>query len=152
VLTIYPTVLGEELTFHAKGEGFHKDGYCRSSSKDDNGPRGNFSVAATLTHSFLQCEYGDDPPCTLDRRVDSPRDAACLLDVVNDLDKGHRAGQKMCISAHDFRQAIREMGPDTGPKIDLKATHERALEVVSMGDLKKYADATAGSRTRGGSL
>lgn len=57
-------VLGGALSFHAKGEGFSKDGYCWSDPKKDNGRRGNFSVAVTLTHGFLQSEYGDDPPCT----------------------------------------------------------------------------------------
>ncbi|SMQ53651.1 unnamed protein product [Zymoseptoria tritici ST99CH_1A5] len=122
-------VLGGELAFLTKGEGFYKDGYCRSSSKDDNGPRGNYSVAATLTHGFLQSEYGDDPPY-----------------------KGHRASQKMCLSAHDFLEAIREMGPDAGPKVDLQATHERALEVVKLADLKKYGGSVAPGRARGGGL
>ncbi|KAI5360376.1 hypothetical protein Slin14017_G085510 [Septoria linicola] len=118
-------VAGGPLSLFQKGEGFHKDGYCRSSSKEDSGPRGNFSIAATLTHGFLQSEYGDDPPY-----------------------KGHSAGQKMCISAHDFLSAIKEMGPDTGPKVHLHATDERALEVVDYKTLKKYAaapEAGAGS-------
>lgn len=67
-------------------------------------------------------------------------------------DKGHSAGQKMCISAHDFLSAIREMGPDCGPKVHLHGTHERALEVVKLGDLKKFAASSAGATARGGSL
>lgn len=109
-------VTGGRLTLHQKGEGFQKSGYCSDAS---------YPVAATLTHSFLQSEYGDDPPY-----------------------KGHRAGQKMCISALHFKKAIREMGPDTGPEVDLQATSERALEVVSMGDLKCFS----GKHKRGGGL
>lgn len=41
---------------------------------------------------------------------------------------------------------------DAGPKVDLHATHERALEVVKLGDLKRYAASTEGWRTRGGEL
>ncbi|PPJ57444.1 hypothetical protein CBER1_04418 [Cercospora berteroae] len=109
-------VLGQPLSWFARGEGYHKDGYCHHSASEDKQPRGNYSIAATLTHSFLQSEYGDDKPY-----------------------KGHSAGQKMCLSAHDFKSAVREMGPDTGPKVDLSATDERALEVVSLDLLKNYA-------------
>ena len=48
----------------------------------------------------------------------------------------------MCLSAFKFAQAIKEMGPDTGPKVDLQATSERALEVVSLSDLKNYSGKT----------
>ncbi len=40
-----------------------------------------------MSHALHQSEYGDDDY------------------------KGISAGQKTCISAHDFREAIREMGP-----------------------------------------
>jgi len=106
-------VTGGPLTLCSPNEGFHKDGYCRSSARSD--PR-NFSVAATLTHSFLQSEYGNDPPYN-----------------------GHRAGQKMCISALHFQQAIKEMGPDLGPKVHLEATGERALETVKLEELREYS-------------
>lgn len=67
-------------------------------------------------------------------------------------DKGHSAGQMMCISAHDFLSAVREMGPDAGPKVHLQATHERALEVVKLSDLKRYAAPKGTSLARGGLL
>ena len=62
----------------------------------------------------------------------------------------------MCLSVHDFRkvyqmnkrdgnlasdhlQAIMELGPDTMPKVYLSCTDQRALDVVSLDELKKYA-------------
>lgn len=45
----------------------------------------------------------------------------------------------MCISAYHFKQAVREMGPDTGPKVHLKETDERALEVVDLATLRRFA-------------
>ena len=56
----------------------------------------------------------------------------------------------MCISAHDFLSAVREMGPDTGPKVHLESTSERALEVVKLSDLKRFAAQGKGGKERGG--
>lgn len=68
-----------------------------------------------MTHAFHQCEYGDDDY------------------------KGIAAGDKTCISAYDFKRAISEMGPDQGPKVYLSMTDQKALEVVTMDQLKMYA-------------
>ena len=68
-----------------------------------------------MSHAFHQSEFGDDDY------------------------KGISAGAKTCISAHDFKACIKEMGPDLGPKIYMSATHEKALDVVSLGELKRYA-------------
>ncbi|KAK5173417.1 uncharacterized protein LTR77_002098 [Saxophila tyrrhenica] len=104
-------VHGGPLSFFAKGVGFAKDGYCRTAEGDKR----HLSVAAIMSHAFHQSEYGDDDY------------------------KGISAGEKTCISAHDFKEAIREMGPDLGPKILLSSTHEQALDVVSLAELKRYA-------------
>jgi uncharacterized protein (DUF2237 family) len=117
ILTLLP-VLGTPLSIHQKGEGAKKSGYCSSAP---------YSIAATLTHAFLQSDYGNDPPY-----------------------KGHSAGMKMCISAQHFKQAIKEMGPDEGPKVDLKATSETALSVVRMEELRDFAVHKGGQR--GGEL
>lgn len=71
----------------------------------------------TLTHGFLQSEYGNDPPY-----------------------KGHSAGKQMCISVSDFKNAINELGPDTAPRVHLEATHDKALEHVGLETLKRYAE------------
>lgn len=110
-LTPPTTVHGKPLQQHTENAGFHKDGYCRTGPSDKR----HLTIVATLTHSFLQCEYGDDDY------------------------KGLKAGQKTCISAYDFRQAVKEMGPDTAPKVDLNATHDKALDVIGLDELKKYA-------------
>lgn len=134
-----PKVLGTTLlplnqpNSSSQKEGLNKNNLCHTSPSSDptSSPRGNFSIAATLTHSFLQSEFGDDPPY-----------------------KGHRAGQKMCISAHDFLSAMREMGPDTGLKVDLERTSSRALEVVRLEDLKRFDEGKGKGRgrERGGGL
>ncbi|KAF7188081.1 hypothetical protein HII31_10555 [Pseudocercospora fuligena] len=102
---------GGPLAFFDKGVGFSKDGYCRTGPDDKR----HLSIAATLTHGFLQSEYGDDDY------------------------KGLKAGQKTCISAYDFAQAMKEMGPDKAPKVYLHATHDKALDVIKIDDLKKFA-------------
>ncbi|KAK4560419.1 hypothetical protein LTR86_005615 [Recurvomyces mirabilis] len=104
-------VRGEKLNFFKDGVGFFKDGYCRTGPGDKR----HLSVAAIMTHAFHQSEYGDDDY------------------------KGISAGQKTCMSAYDFKNCIKEMGPDLGPKVYLSATDKKALDVVSMSDLKRYA-------------
>ncbi|KAK3705220.1 hypothetical protein LTR37_013381 [Vermiconidia calcicola] len=104
-------VQGGSLSFFNNGVGFAKDGYCRTV----DGDKRHLSVAAIMTHAFHQSEFGDDDY------------------------KGISAGQKTCISAHDFKKAIVEMGPDMGPKVYLSATHDKALDVVSLSELKRYA-------------
>ncbi|KAK5700069.1 hypothetical protein LTR97_006204 [Elasticomyces elasticus] len=104
-------VNGGKLSFFQDGIGFFKDGYCRTGQDDKR----HLSVAAIMTHAFHQSEYGDDDY------------------------KGISAGQRTCMSAHDFKEAIKEMGPDLGPKVYLEATDRKALDVVSMSDLKRYA-------------
>lgn len=104
-------VNGGPLSFFNKGVGFAKDGYCRTVEGDKR----HLSIAVIMTHAFHQCEFGDDDY------------------------KGISAGQKTCISAYDFKEAIKEMGPDTGPKVYLSATHEKALDVVSLAQLKNFA-------------
>ena len=102
---------GGPLSFFFDKVGFAKDGYCRTV----DGDKRHLSVAVIMSHAFHQSEYGDDDY------------------------KGISAGQKTCISAYDFKQAIAEMGPDTGPKVYLSATHDKALDIVSLEDLKKFA-------------
>ncbi|KUJ08863.1 uncharacterized protein LY89DRAFT_724851 [Mollisia scopiformis] len=112
--------------------GFYRTGFC------DVGPEdaGNHSVAATLTDPFLDftASRGND-----------------LRGV------GLTAGCKWCLCASRWKEAMlfaKEKGEGGGkegegkgdvgkgdvvPKVHLHATHERALDVVGMEDLKKYA-------------
>jgi uncharacterized protein len=105
------TVKGGLLSFFNDGVGFAKDGYCRTAAGDKR----HLSIAAIMTHAFHQSEYGDDDY------------------------KGISAGDKTCISAYDFKNAIKEMGPDLGPHVYLSATHDKALDVVSLEELKRFA-------------
>ncbi|KAK5112110.1 hypothetical protein LTR62_004452 [Meristemomyces frigidus] len=103
-------VNGDKLAFFKSGAGFYKDGYCRTGPEDSR----HLSIAAIMSHAFHQSEFGDNHY------------------------QGIKAGDRTCLSAHDFKACIQEMGPDFGPKVFLSATDKKALEIVSLKDLKKY--------------
>lgn len=49
---------------------------------------------------------------------------------------GLKAGDRWCLCAARWREALQA---GVAPRVVLAATHEAALEVVSLDDLKKYA-------------
>lgn len=96
--------------------GFFKDGYCRSNDDDTD----NHSIAATMTDHFKHSEYATPEVETL------------------------KEGDRTCLSAKHFADAMRaaeegKFEKSAVPKVYLHASHEKALEVVSYKDLKKYA-------------
>lgn len=94
-----------------------RTGYCESPSSDT----GNHSVAAILTNEFLDFSAARG----------------------NDLRRGGLTGGcKWCLCVSRWKEAFdaRRGDQDTKvPKVVLKSTNERALEVVSLDDLKKFA-------------
>ncbi|EHK96197.1 hypothetical protein GLAREA_03662 [Glarea lozoyensis ATCC 20868] len=102
--------------------GFYRDGYCNTGPED----KGNHSVAATLTDSFL--DFSASKGNNL-RQI------------------GLTAGCKWCLCANRWKEALEHAkttkdDPATQsvvPKVHLHATHERALEVLSIQDLKAHA-------------
>ncbi|KAI9047664.1 hypothetical protein LZ554_008375 [Drepanopeziza brunnea f. sp. 'monogermtubi'] len=97
--------------------GFYRNGFCEVGPDD----QGNHSVAATLTDSFLDFSAS---------RGNNLRSI------------GLTAGCKWCLCAARWREAMdhaERSGENVVPKVHLHATSERALDVVGIEKLKKYA-------------
>ncbi|TGO30625.1 hypothetical protein BPAE_0004g00830 [Botrytis paeoniae] len=111
-------VFNKPLGQFAKGTGYYRNGQC------DVGPddTGNHSVAATLTDSFLDFSAS---------RGNNLRDI------------GLTGGKKWCLCASRWKEAMEaaknSRDENLVPKVHLHATHERALDAISLEDLKKYA-------------
>ena len=98
--------------------GFYRDGSCNTGPDDT----GRHTVCIVATDEFL----------------------AYSKAVGNDLSTpmpqygfpGVKEGDKWCLCVERWQQALED---DMAPQIDLEATHEKALDVVRLEDLKKYA-------------
>ncbi len=113
-------VFGEPLVpcSHNPKTGFFRTGCCETSSDDV----GNHTVCAIMTDEFLlySKEAGND--------LSTPVPAFGF--------EGLKAGDQWCLCAGRFLQAFQA---GKAPKIVLSATHERALELVPLEILKRYA-------------
>jgi uncharacterized protein len=113
-------VFGEPLAVcsNAPLTGFFRDGCCNTSPEDI----GSHTVCVIMTGEFL----------------------AFSKAAGNDLSTPHpeygfpglKPGDRWCLCAARWRQAF-----DAGaaPRVVLAATHERALEIVALKDLKRFA-------------
>jgi hypothetical protein len=113
-------VFGEPLSSCSESPvtGFFRDGCCNTAPQDF----GSHTVCAVMTDEFLAFskDAGND-----------------LSTPVPDYDfPGLQAGDRWCLCAARWQQAF-EAG--MAPKVVLTATHERALEVASLQDLKRFA-------------
>jgi uncharacterized protein (DUF2237 family) len=112
-------VLGTELIHHCLSPktGFYRDGYCRTGEAD----MGSHVVAAIVTDEFLEFtkSRGND--------LQTPRP---IYDF-----PGLKAGDRWCLCALRWREA-HEAG--VAPPVVLEASHEKALNHVSLEILKKY--------------
>mgnify|MGYP003544506604 FL=1 len=90
--------------------GFFRDGCCRTRGDD----MGRHVVCARMTQAFL----------------DFSRSRG------NDLSTGLKPGDRWCLCVHRWREAW-EAG--VAPPVSLEATHEQALEVVTLDMLKSAA-------------
>ncbi len=98
--------------------GFFRDGCCNTGPQD----YGSHTVCAVMTAEFL--EY-------------SKRAGNDLSTPMPEFDfPGLKAGDRWCLCAARWQQAF-EAG--SAPKVSLAATHERALEIVALRDLKRFA-------------
>ncbi|MEH2363937.1 DUF2237 family protein [Nostoc sp.] len=98
--------------------GFYRDGFCRTGGQDF----GSHVVCAQVTSEFLEF--------TKSRGND-------LSTPVPDFNfPGLKPGDRWCLCASRWQEAL-----DAGvaPPVILSATHARALEVVSLDELKKHA-------------
>lgn len=98
--------------------GFYRDGYCRTGSDDT----GRHTICILTTDEFL----------------------AYSKSVGNDLSTpmpqynfpGLTGGDKWCLVALRWKQALDD---GMAPRVVLASTHESALQVVDLEDLKRFA-------------
>ena len=98
--------------------GFTRTGSCETGPQD----LGSHTLCVQVTADFLEFSQaqGND-----------------LSTPVPELDfPGLLPGDRWCLCAARWREAL-EAG--RAPRVVLRATHERALEVVALADLKPYA-------------
>ncbi|KAI1004848.1 hypothetical protein K3495_g3370 [Podosphaera aphanis] len=106
--------------------GFYRNGYCQVGTEDT----GNHSVAAILTDRFLDFTAS---------RGNNLRSI------------GLTGGCKWCLCAARWREAlefakaqdavsgVKMTTSDVVPRVDLNATHIKALDVVELDQLKRFA-------------
>jgi uncharacterized protein len=114
-------VLGQPLAACSYGEpvtGFYRDGDC-STGPDD---LGRHVVCARVTAEFLAFSKsrGND--------LSTPQPEYGF--------PGLKPGDRWCLCAARWREALQA---DAAPRVVLTATHQKALEVVSLEELKRYA-------------
>jgi len=97
--------------------GFYRDGCCHTGPEDV----GVHVVCAVMTEDFLTYtkNRGND--------LSTPRPQFGF--------PGLRPGDRWCLCAARWREAL-EAG--VAPKVDLEATHERALTIVDLADLARH--------------
>ncbi len=99
--------------------GFYRDGFCRTGPQDS----GRHVICARMTDDFLSFtkSQGND--------LSTPRPEFRF--------PGLRAGDKWCLCALRWREAYQA---GVAPAVDLAATHEKALEYVTLEMLEEHAD------------
>ena len=112
-------VLGTELKVCCKKPmtGFYRDGFCNTGADD----RGSHTVCIRATNEFLAFSKsrGND--------LSTPRPEFQFPGLVD--------GDKWCLVAMRWQEALEA---DAAPEVVLEATHEAALQYVSLEDLRKY--------------
>ena len=113
-------VLGENLEICSLEPltGFTRSGQCETGTQDI----GSHTVCAQVTQEFLE--------------ISRSRGNDLLTPVPQIGFSGLHPGDRWCLCAARWREAL-----ETGcaPRVALRATHQRALEVVSLDDLKPHA-------------
>ncbi|MGK7942989.1 MAG: DUF2237 family protein [Microcystaceae cyanobacterium] len=113
-------VLGEPLECCCTNPmtGFYRDGFCRTGGQDF----GSHVICAQMTAEFLEFTrlQGND--------LSTPMPAYNF--------PGLKPGDRWCLCAARWQEALTQ---GFAPPVILSATHARALEVVSLKDLKQYA-------------
>ena len=119
-MTITCNVLGDPLQICSRAPltGFTRDGACQTGSED----AGNHTVCAQMTEEYLlySKQMGND--------LSTP--------VPEYGFPGLQAGDRWCVCAARWLEAA-EAG--CAPPVVMEATHERALKVISLGDLQYHA-------------
>jgi uncharacterized protein (DUF2237 family) len=119
-MTNHKNVLGEPLEACSLEPltGFSRSGDCETGPQD----RGSHTVCARMTREFLELSLarGND--------LVTPQPEYGF--------PGLKPGDRWCLCAARWQEAL-EAG--AAPRVALRATHERALEVISLADLKSHA-------------
>ena len=113
-------VLGDELATCSTDPmtGFFRDGCCQTGPRD----RGNHTVCAVMTEEFLTFTKAQGNDLSTPRpEFDFP---------------GLSPGDSWCLCASRWQEAYEE---GVAPPVNLDATHEKALRVVDLDDLKACA-------------
>lgn len=112
-------VLGEALQSCSTDPvtGFFRDGHCNTCTED----QGSHTVCAVMTAEFLALSkyLGND--------LSTPRPEFGFA--------GLKPGDHWCLCASRFLQAHDE---GAAPRVNLAATHQKALEIVPLETLKEY--------------
>jgi hypothetical protein len=97
--------------------GFYRDGFCSTGSADT----GIHVVAAVLTDEFLNYSkaQGND----------------LITPNLNYNFPGLKAGDVWCLCANRWKEALKA---GVAPPVILKATNEKALDIISLDDLKLH--------------
>lgn len=113
-------VLGEPLMAcsDAPVTGFFRDGHCNTCRED----RGSHTVCAQLTEEFLSFSKGRG------NDLSTPQPAFGFA--------GLAAGDRWCLCAGRWLEAYEN---DAAPRVYLRSTHQRAVEVVPMAVLRRFA-------------
>lgn len=113
-------VLGEklELCCSSPVTGFYRDGFCQTGDRDI----GIHVICAEVTAEFLAFTkaQGND--------LGTP---APMFNFV-----GLKAGDRWCLCASRWKEAL---AAGVAPPVDLAATHEAALKIVSLTELQQNA-------------
>lgn len=113
-------VLGSPLEVCSRSPmtGFFRDGYCRTGEEDS----GSHVVAAVVDQKFLDYtkSRGND--------LQTPRPEYNFV--------GLKPGDRWCLCALRWKEAHQA---GVAPRVDLEATHEKALQFLSIETLKSKA-------------
>ncbi|MBD2189265.1 DUF2237 family protein [Pseudanabaena mucicola] len=112
-------VLGEKLALCCSSPvtGFYRDGFCQTGDRD----LGVHVICAAVTDEFLAFTKAQG------------NDLQTPMPMYNFA--GLKAGDRWCLCASRWKEAL-----DAGvaPPVDLSATHEAALKVVSLDELQQH--------------
>jgi uncharacterized protein (DUF2237 family) len=119
-MTEVKNVLGEKLALCCSSPvtGFYRDGFCQTGDRD----RGIHVICAEVTDEFLAFTKAQG------------NDLGTPAPMFNF--PGLKTGNRWCLCASRWKEAL-EAG--VAPLVDLAATHEAALKIVSLDQLKKYS-------------
>ncbi len=119
-MAVIKNVLGENLALCCSSPvtGFYRDGFCQTGDHD----LGVHVICAEVTDEFLAYTKSQGN----DLRTPAP--------MFNFL--GLKAGDRWCLCASRRKEAL-EAG--VAPPVDLTATHESALKIVSLEQLQQHS-------------